>query len=103
MKHEEDFPLRLAQLRVKKGVTAREMSLSIGQNENYINHIENGKSLPSMSAFFFICEYLNITPSEFFDTGSKNPEKLNALIADLKHLDDKQLDTITALVRGLLK
>ena len=79
------------------------MSLSIGQNENYINHIENGKSLPSMSAFFFICEYLNITPSEFFDTGSKNPGKLNALIADLKHLDDKQLDTITTLVRGLLK
>lgn len=103
MKREEEFPLRLAQLRVKKGVTARDMSLSIGQNQNYINHIENGKTLPSMSAFFFICDYLNITPSEFFDTDAKNPEKLNTLIEDLKHLDDKQLDTIAALVRGLLK
>lgn len=101
--YEEQFPVRLAKLRVNKGVSAREMSLSIGQNPSYIYNIESGKALPSMSAFFFICDYLSITPSEFFDTDAKNPEKLNALIEDLKHLDDKQFDTIAALVRGLLK
>lgn len=30
---EKDFSLRLAQLREKKGVSARDMSLSMGQNQ----------------------------------------------------------------------
>lgn len=101
--YENEFPLRLAQLRSKKGVSAREMSLSIGQNASYINNIESGKSLPSMSGFFYICEYLGISPNEFFDTDSKNPEKLQFLINDLKHLNDAQLDSISSIVKGLIK
>ena len=34
---------------------------------------------------------------------SKNPVKLNNLIQDLKHLDDKQLDSISEIVKGLIK
>lgn len=62
---EKDFSLRLAQLRNKKGVSARDMSLTIGQNHAYINNIESGKALPSMATFFYICEYLGITPKDF--------------------------------------
>ena len=98
-----DFALRLARLREKKGVSARDMSLSIGQNAGYIHNIESGKSKPSITGFFYICEYLNVTPSEFFETESINPEKVNAIIKDLKKLDDKQLDTISALIKGLIK
>lgn len=101
--YENDFSLRLAQLRTKKGVSARDMSLSIGQNHAYINNIESGKALPSMATFFYICEYLNISPSEFFDTDSKNPEKLQTLLQDLKQLDDKQLDSISEIVKGLIR
>ena len=39
--YEEFFSRRLAQLRAQKGVSAREMSLAIGQNSSYINRIEN--------------------------------------------------------------
>ena len=46
--------------------SAREMSLALGQNPSYINRIENGKALPSMQGFFSICEYLQITPGDFF-------------------------------------
>ena len=63
--YEEQFPVRLAKLRTAKGVSARDMSLSIGQSAGYINHIENGKALPSMAGFFYICEFLDITPQEF--------------------------------------
>ena len=101
--YEDDFPLRLAQLRNKKGVSARDMSLSIGQNHAYINNIESGKALPSMTIFFYICEYLNLTPAEFFDMNSKNPMKLQGLIEDLKKLDDKQLDNIADIVKDLIK
>ena len=34
---QEDFIIRLAQLRTKKGVSARDMSLSLGRNVGYIN------------------------------------------------------------------
>ena len=38
---EEKFAERLAELRIAKGVSARDMSLSIGQSAGYINNIEN--------------------------------------------------------------
>jgi transcriptional regulator with XRE-family HTH domain len=101
--YEEIFPTRLTQLRIQKGVSARDMSLSIGQNPGYINDIETGKALPSMAAFFFICEYLNITPQEFFDIDSKQPEQLRSMINNLKKLDERQLQNIAAIVEGLVK
>ena len=49
---EKDFSLRLAKLREERGVSARDMSLSMGQNPGYINNIESGKSMPSLSGIF---------------------------------------------------
>ena len=98
---EKDFALRLAQLREKKNVSAREMSLAIGQHPGYINNIESGKSLPSLPGVFYICDYLGISVSEFFDLDTKNPTKLDAIISDLKKLDDAQLENIANLVKGL--
>ena len=67
MMEEKDISLRIATLRTKKKVSAREMSLAIGQNPNYINHIETGNAIPSLSDLLYICEYFGITMSEFFD------------------------------------
>ena len=46
---QSDFIRRLVELRMSKGVSARDMSLSIGQSSSYINNIENGVSFPSMT------------------------------------------------------
>lgn len=99
----EQFIKRLVELRMNKGISARDMSLSIGQSAGYINNVENGVNFPSMSVFFYICEFLGVTPSEFFDLESKNPTKLDSIIKDLKCLDDKQLETIASLVKGLVR
>lgn len=101
--YEKEFSQRLAQLRLQKGISARDMSLSIGQNPGYINTIENGKSFPTMTNFFYICEYLNITPMEFFDISSDNPEKLKELTENIKLLNSSQLDAVTMIVNELLK
>ena len=101
--YEAQFPLRLAQLRARKGVSARDMSLSLGQNPGYINNIESGKALPSMSSFFYICEYLNITPSSFFDSETDNPEQLQQLIQKMKKLNEEQLASIENLVDGIIR
>ena len=101
--YEKEFSQRLAQLRLQKGISARDMSLSIGQNPGYVNTIENGKSFPTMTNFFYICEYLNITPMEFFDMSSDNPEKLKELTENIKLLNNSQLDAVTIIVNQLLK
>ena len=99
----EEFMKRLSQLRMNKGVSARDMSLSIGQSAGYINNIENGVNLPSMAAFFYICDYLGVTPKDFFDVEYTNPSKAQQLLEAAKELDNDQLDHLIALVKGLKK
>ena len=101
MMYENDFAARLAKLRTEKGVSAREMSLSIGQNVGYINNIETGKALPSMMGFFYICEYFGLEPKEFFDFNNENPKFVNNVSEKLKSLNSKQLEAISVLVDDL--
>jgi len=98
-----DFAIRLSKLRMQKGVSARDMSLSIGQNPGYINGIENGKSMPSMTTFFFICEYLEISPAEFFSTEQNNPQMIKRIMNYLQRLDDKKLGHICDLLNDFSK
>ena len=95
---EKEFTDRLSSLRESKGVSARDMSLSIGQNPGYINNIESGRALPSMNTFFFICEYLNISEAEFFSLDNPYPEELRHLIENLKKLNKDQLIHLQAIV-----
>ena len=93
----EDFvPERIAQLRTKKGV-----SLSLGQANNYINNIENKKSLPAMQSFFYICEYLGVTPKEFFDDENADPTALREFIQEARRLDEKSLEYILGIMKKL--
>lgn len=79
----KEFGLRLAKIRESRSVSARQMSLDISQNKNYINSIESGKNYPSMVHFFDICEYLHITPQAFFDTG--NEQTFSVTTEDFLH------------------
>lgn len=86
---------------MNKGVSARDMSLSIGQSSGYINNIENGVNFPSMTVFFYICEYLEVSPAEFFATDIKNPTKSNELLDATKKLSSEQLEHLIAIAKGL--
>lgn len=99
--YEEFISQRLAQLRAQKGVSARDMSLSIGQSSNYINTIENKKSLPSMSVFFYICEYLSITPKQFFDEKDTSPLTNSRLIQVIQGLREDDRITLLYLAERL--
>jgi len=100
---EDKFVQRLIQLRLEKGVSARDMSLSLGQNAGYINNIENRNNLPSMRGFFYICEYLEITPQKFFEFDNKNPYRLDEIISYLKYLSPEELEHLTAFFRSISK
>ena len=85
--YEEFTQNRIAQLRMQKNVSARDMSLSLGQNNSYINQI---------------CEYFGITPQQFFDDGSAYPVQLADLVEDMKKLDAASLEHIAAIVKEMV-
>lgn len=97
----EGFSKRLSELRQEKGVSARDMSLSLGQSESYINKIENNYAMPSMSGFFYICEYLNITPRDFFNEDVKYPLLTKELIDSTKKFNDTQMNALIDFVKTL--
>ena len=101
--YKEDFALRLSFLRTQAGISARDMSLSLGQNPGYINSIESGKALPSMAMFFYICEFLQISPAEFFSTDNVSPVKTKKIMENMSCLDDDSLDSIAVIVEKLAR
>ena len=97
----QDFARRLTKLRMEKGVSARDMSLSLGQSAGYINNIENGINLPSMTVFFYICEYFGISPKEFFDVETESPSRLSLLTDAARDLPVDRVDLLIALAKAL--
>ena len=97
----EWFYNRLTELRMRKGVSARDMSLSLGQSESYINKIENKRTLPSFTGFLYICEYFSITPQEFFNHDSASPGMTRELLAELEKLTPEQTEHILQIVRDI--
>ena len=94
---EKTFGLRLARLRECKNISAREMSLALGQNKNYINAIEAGRNYPSMTAFLYICDYIGISPKDFFDPDYQNPVPPKNLENILRQLTPSQANMYTRL------
>lgn len=94
---------RLASLRIQKNISARDMSLSLGKAEGYINHIENKINMLSMESFYYICEYLKTTPKDFFDDGMEAPELLAELIDEGKKLDRVALKNLLDFIRNTKK
>ena len=102
MDYIEWFYKRLSELREQKGVSARDMSLSLGQSESYINKIENRRSLPSLRGFVYICEYFDITPYDFFNTNAASPVKTKELTGLIEKLTPEQTEHIIQIVKDII-
>lgn len=92
---------RISLLRTQKGISEYKMSLDLGHSKSYIQSISSGRSLPSMYEFLYICDYLGITPKDFFDSEVKNPEKVERLCRLGRNLSDEDLDIIISLAERL--
>ena len=97
------FARRRYELRDERNISARELSLAMGQNSSYINRIENKITLPSMQGFFCICECLDITPQEFFNTEVSHSYTLRSTTNMLSQLDEHELEAINHLLMVMLQ
>jgi len=94
---------RITELRLKKGVSEYQMGYDLGHSRSYMYNISSGKSLPPLPEFLEICDYLEITPSQFFDSSIENPALLQTAIDELKKLNDDDLMLIIRNIRRLTK
>ncbi len=92
---------RISELRTKKGVSEYKMSLDLGHSKSYIQSISSGKALPSFSEFLYICNYLGVTPKEFFDTGSTEPQMICKLTKLAKTLPPEDLAALINMAERL--
>jgi len=100
----EDFVReRITQLRLKKGVSEYQMSYDLGHSRGYIYNISSGKALPPLKEFFSICDYLEITPQQFFDDSSQNPELVQKALEGMKKLDESDMLMLLGIINRLLK
>lgn len=101
MDYIEFFYKRITDLRMQKGVSARDMSLSLGQSESYVNKIENKRALPSFTGFIYICEYLGVTPQEFFDAQDVRPRQNKEMVQAINKLTATQAEHILQVIKDL--
>ena len=100
----EDFVReRITNLRIEKGVSEYQMSYDLGHSRGYVYNISSGKALPPLKEFFAICDYFEITPQQFFDDSSKNPELIQKAIEGMKQLNESDMLMLLSWINRMLK
>ena len=92
---------RISVLRTKKNVSEYRMSTDLGHSKSYIQSISSGKSMPSMGEFLYICEYLGVTPKEFFDDSINDPQLVQELYELSRYLSEENLKILVDLAKRL--
>lgn len=78
---------RITELRLARDVSEYKLSKDLGYSKGYIQSISSGKTFPSITALYEICDYFDITPREFFDDGSPADSELaHDLINEIRTL-----------------
>lgn len=94
---------RITQLRLKKGVSEYQMSYDLGHSRGYVYNISSGKALPPLKEFFAICDYFEITPQQFFDDGSQNPELIQKALEGMKQLSESDMLLLLNMINRMMK
>lgn len=92
---------RITQLRIKKNIAEHRMSLDLGHSRSYMQGISSGRALPSMTEFLAICDYLGVTPKEFFEDENNNPALISQICVKARELSDDDLTLILTFIDRL--
>lgn len=92
---------RISFLRTKKNVSEYKMSTDLGHSKSYMQSISSGRSAPSLNEFLYICEYLGVTPKEFFDTQTKEPQLVQTLHSLSRDMSEEDLNILIGMAQRL--
>lgn len=94
---------RISELRIQKNISEYQMSLDLGKNKSYIQSLSSGRSLPTMQNFLDICDYLDVTPQQFFDTDLHNLPLFEKAVELIKQLDDDDMLALIPMLNRLIQ
>lgn len=103
MEYEDFVRERITQLRLRRGVSEYQMSYDLGHSRGYMYNISAGKALPPLKEFFAICDYFGLTPQQFFDDSSPNPELIQKAASGMKQLSESDQLIILGIINRLLQ
>lgn len=92
---------RITELRIAAKKSEREMSLDMGHSGSYINGIASGRIVPSLGEFLYICEYLQVTPEEFFHSENTLSMIKRKAIGQITQMDDKTVALLSNFIDRL--
>lgn len=103
MDYENFVRERVTQLRLRKGISEYQMSYDLGHSRGYVYNISSGKALPPLKEFFAICDYFELTPGQFFDESTPNPELIQKAVNGMKQLSESDQLMILSIINRLQK
>ena len=103
MNYEEFIRDRITELRIQANLSEYQLSADLGRSHGYINSITRGKVKPSLAQFLSICECLNVTPFDFFNSTQQTPALTRKIINNLKDLSEADLLVINTVAEHLQK
>ena len=92
---------RISVLRTKKNVSEYKMSMDLGHSKSYMQSISSGRAAPSLGEFLYICEYLGVTPKEFFDDKTAEPQLVQKLYNLTKNMSEEDLKILIGTAERL--
>ncbi len=95
------FGERMKSLRTLYGITVKEMSEYVGCSMQFIDKIERGEYLPTLSTAVSIANRLGVTVSEFFDYDCSDPIMIRNIIVDIAKLNDIQKEALLTIISGM--
>jgi len=101
MNYEEFVRERITQLRLRKGISEYQMSYDLGHSRGYVYNISSGKALPPLKEFFAICDYFDLTPQQFFNDSSPNPELVQKAVRGMNQLNESDQLMILGIINRL--
>ena len=103
VKYEDFVKNRITELRMKEDISEYTLSTRLGHSKGYIYDISSGRALPPLKEFFEICRYFKITPQEFFDTETEDPQIVSEAMEGFKQLEPEDQKAILTLINSLKK
>jgi len=98
---------RLRELRLAAGLSGNALAQRAGVGQSTVSEIESGRTTPSFHVLRKLCRALDITLGDFFapDRTAREPmsAELRRLLEAASRLDERELYTVTLLVKAMVK
>ena len=103
---------RITELRLNRSITESQLSKDLGHARSYLSNMNRENTIPSIQSIVDICDYFDITVSEFFAgfvskiNDAKSPVQLDIireLLEKTSNLNDQELNILLCATKNLTK